>query len=72
MIEAPQQRHQGAAAGGLGGRVPALVLADAGTRPWARWAGTGALFISLLVIVAVVSYSLISAGVERQVPTFPQ
>lgn len=53
--------------------VLALVLADAGTRPWARWAGAAALIISLLlVIVAVISYLLVPAGVEQQMPTFPQ
>lgn len=53
--------------------VLALVLADAGTRPWARWVSAAALITSLLlVIVAVVSYLLVPAGVEQQMPTFPQ
>ena len=53
--------------------VLALVLADTGTRPWARWAAAAALIVGLLfVLVAVASYIMVPAGVEQQMPTFPQ
>ena len=53
--------------------VLSLVLADAGTHPWARWVGTAALIVSLLLaLVAMASYILVPAGVEQQMPTFPE
>ncbi|WP_150236338.1 hypothetical protein [Nocardiopsis quinghaiensis] len=48
-----------------------LLMAGAGTRPWARWVATTALIVSLLlVLLAVVTYILMPAGAEMQQPTF--
>lgn len=51
----------------------ALALSDTGSRPWARWAATAALIVSLLLLIlAVVAYALLPAGTELQPPVIPQ
>ncbi|WP_017616440.1 phage holin family protein [Nocardiopsis salina] len=50
----------------------ALVLADVGTRAWARWGAMATIIVGLLfVIVAALTYVMIPAGSEPQMPEMP-
>lgn len=50
----------------------ALVLTNMGTRPWARWSAMATIIVGLLfVIMAVLTYVMIPAGTEPQMPQMP-
>lgn len=50
----------------------ALVLADTGTRAWARWGAMASIIVGLLlVILAILTYVMIPAGSEPQAPQMP-
>lgn len=50
----------------------ALVLADMGTRAWARWGAMATIIVGLLfVIIAALTYVMIPAGSEPQMPEMP-
>ena len=50
----------------------ALVLTNMGTRPWARWIAMANVIVGLLfVIMAVLTYVMIPAGTEPQMPQMP-
>ena len=50
----------------------ALAPADMGTRGWARWSAMATVIVGLLfVIVAVLTYIMIPAGTDPQMPEMP-
>ncbi|GHD27204.1 hypothetical protein [Nocardiopsis kunsanensis] len=50
----------------------ALVLTNMGTRPWARWLAMANVIVGVLfVIMAVLTYVMIPAGTEPQMPQMP-